>query len=106
MALILGVILIKAISGASFSNVFVESETSPARYYPYSLPYGYTSVASPYYSQIRALSGSVPTYADPCVSPCVPGQTLTAVRPSANVVTYNSPYATVPVVVGTANEVC
>ncbi|CAB3243261.1 unnamed protein product [Arctia plantaginis] len=91
MSLILGVSLIKAVSGASISNVFVERETSPTRYYPSSPPYGYTSAASPYYSQINALSGSVPVYTDLCVSPCVPGQT------------HNSPYATIPVI-GSANE--
>lgn len=98
------ILALSDVNGASFSNVYVESEIAPMGYYSYGTPY--PSIAKPRLSQINS-PPAAPGYVSPCVSPCVyPAQTVATVtpaNPSSNVLTYTVPSA--PVIVAPTKQV-
>lgn len=94
MNLLIGLGFISAVTGTSYSNVYVERGV-PKEYYQYGTPYA--PLVNPRLSQFNALP-PVPSYISPCAPPCVlPGQ---AIAPSANIISYNAP--SLPVVVAPA----
>ncbi|XP_068630695.1 uncharacterized protein [Battus philenor] len=102
-------IFLREISGASYSNVYVQSK--PVEYFKYGPA---ASVVGEEIAQISAapLENVIPLEAvqgliSPCVSPCViPGAPIAAIPPQtrASIITYKSPIANVPVVLASKDD--
>ncbi|KAF9405912.1 hypothetical protein HW555_013538 [Spodoptera exigua] len=104
LLVLLSVNLIYHVNGASYSNVYVQSDLVPRGFYQYGTPHA--SLASPRLSQINTLP-SIPGYV-PCGTPCAyPAQTVAtvgSVNPQPNILTYGAPAPSVPVVVAPTKE--
>ncbi|CAH0700058.1 unnamed protein product [Spodoptera exigua] len=104
LLVLLSVNFIYHVNGASYSNVYVQSDLVPRGFYQYGTPHA--SLPSPRLSQINTLP-SIPGYV-PCGTPCVyPAQTVAtvgSVNPQPNILTYGAPAPSVPVVVAPTKE--
>ncbi|CAH1644415.1 unnamed protein product [Spodoptera littoralis] len=104
LSVLLSVNFIYHVNGASYSNVYVQSDLVPRGFYQYGTPHA--SLAAPRLSQINTLP-SIPGYV-PCGTPCVyPGQTVAtvaSVNPQPNILTYGAPAPSIPVVVSPTKE--
>ncbi|XP_035429008.2 uncharacterized protein LOC118262016 [Spodoptera frugiperda] len=99
LLVLLSVNFIYHVNGASYSNVYVQSDLVPRGFYQYGTPHA--SLAAPRLSQINTLpsiSGYVPC-GTPCVYPAQTVATVASVNPQPNILTYGAPAPSVPVVV-------